>query len=166
MEDKYTFISFTVIASILNILLLIMLVTGLNFYISNIRNYQLNETLNQELSSITNEFKIKTSTQVKDSTQLKARFNSTTSISGYLEQLVFKTNEKNVQVYKSSVLNTSETEITMEIILYGSFESVGRVIKEIENELPLTEITESSIEISGNFIKNKLILKILIDKND
>jgi len=74
MEDKYTFISFTVIASILNILLLIMLVTGLNFYISNIRNYQLNETLNQELSSITNEFKIKTSTQVKDSTQLKARF--------------------------------------------------------------------------------------------
>lgn len=166
MEDKNTFISFTIIVSVLNILLLYILLSGLNSYLSNISNFQTNQKLSNELNQLTNEFKIKTNIKLENLDVLRSRYNQSTSISGYLEQLVFKTNEKNTQLYKSSVLSTDENQFTMEVILYGSFESNARVIKSIEEELPLTEITESSVEISGNYIKSRLILKVLIDKND
>jgi len=54
----------------------------------------------------------------------------------------------------------------MEITLYGSIESIARVIKEIEEELPLTEITESTIEVNGKLVRVNLKLRILLNQND
>lgn len=166
MEDKKVFLSFLAITLLLNIFLLFMLVKGLNFYIGNIKTIQNTQNEISEFKKVYDEFKVKTSTERGDLTRFKNRFSSTTSIAGYIEKLVFKTNEKKIQLYKNTVLSTNDKEILMEITLYGTFDSISRVIKEIEEELPLTEITESSIEVSGSLVKVNLNLRILLNSND
>lgn len=166
MEDKKLFITFLSITTCLNLFLVYMLIKGLVFYIGNLQNIQNSKKLSQEFKYLFDQYKINTNIERQDLSILKNRYSGTTSISGYIEKLVFKTNEKNVQLYKNTVLSNNEKEIIMEITLYGTFDSVSRVIKEIEEELPLTEITGSTIEVSGNLYKANLNLRILIGQND
>jgi len=164
MEDKKTFNSFVILTSILNLILVYMLIKGLNYYIGNIRSEQNNQKLLNEFNNVYNEYSIKSKFEIKDIPLQKNRFSSSTSIAGYIEKLVFKTNEKSIQLYKNTVLSTTDREIIMQVTLYGTFDSISSVVKEIEEELPFTEITESTVEVSGKLYKVNLNLRILVDQ--
>jgi len=166
MEDKKLFITFISITAILNLFLFYLLIKGLLFYVNDFQNIQNSQKLFQDFKTNYDQYKINTNIQKQDLTVLKNRYSGTTSISGYIEKLVFKTNEKNVQLYKNTVVTSNDKEIIMEVTLFGTFDSISRVIKEIEDELPLTEITGSTVEVSGKLYRVNLNLRILIGQND
>jgi len=166
MEDKKTFLAFIIITSILNISLLVLFIRGLTIYISNL---QINETSKlkiSEFNSLINDLKYRINSPAKDVTILKDKFNSQTSVASYIEKLSFKTNEKNIQILKNVVILSSSNEIIINLELYGNFENIVNLVKEVENELPLTEIQESKIEINNQVAKVNLKIRILIDQND
>jgi len=162
MEDKKTYYSFLIVSSILNIFLVYLLIKGLIIYINNIQIYQKNISISQEFNNLISDYQNKIEKPKYDLQKIKNRYEPTTSVSTYMEKIVFKTNEKNVQIYQNTVLKSSDKEIVLQLVLYGTFDGISTVINEIENELPLTEITSSEIEVSGDFIKDKLILRIVL----
>jgi len=166
MEDKKTFTAFLIITLVLNVVLLILLVRGLVIYINNVQILNKNNLLVIEFNSLITELKYRIDSPKTDLSILNTRFNSNTSVASYIEKLSFKTNEKNVQILKNLIISSSENEIIMDLQLYGSFKNIVTIINEIEKELPLTEIQESKIEISGDESKISMKLRILIDKND
>lgn len=164
MEDRKLFYTFTTVGVLLNSVLIFLLVNGLSIYLENIKNFESNKNTIKALDQEIDQFNINTSKPLQDSNILKNRFKSTTSVSEYIEKLVLKTNEKNIQIYQSTILSSLDKEINMELILYGTLDGISRTINEIEKELPLTEISNSEIEISGQYVKVKLNLRILVDQ--
>lgn len=166
MEDKKLFYTFITITGILNVVLIIISTLGLNKYIQNIQI--INEN-NKNISEVNNKievFKQKNNFQKADLKVLKKRLNPNTSIASYIEQLDIKTKERNVIITKSTITESSNENINIDLKLYGTFNGVMNVAKEIESDLPLTEINNSRVETKGELIEMTLNIKVYLNKND
>jgi biopolymer transport protein ExbB/TolQ len=164
MEDKKTFLVFIILGGILNLILIILMIRGLATYLSNLSNIEKNRASNEEFNNLTRDLIYKIDVERPNLSKLKEKFNSETSVSSYLEKLTIRTNEKNVQLYKNTILSSSDNEILMNAVLYGTLTSITSIVEEIENELPLSEITNSTLEKEGDYFKANLSIRILIDK--
>jgi hypothetical protein len=166
MEDKKLFYTFIGITGILNSTLLVISVIGLNKYIQNIQIINQN---NQNISNLNNNienYKQKLNFEKANLDILKKRLNPNTSIASYIEQLELKSKERNVVITKSTVTESTNENILINLKLYGTFNSVLDVAKEIETDLPLTEIVTSRVETKGELIEMTMDLKVYLNKND
>jgi len=166
MEDKKLFYTFITITGILNVCLIIISTLGLNKYIQNIQIINENNKNIGEVNNKIEVFKQKNNFQKADLKVLKKRLNPNTSIASYIEQLDIKTKERNVIITKSTVTESSNENINIDLKLYGTFNGVMNVAKEIESDLPLTEISNSKIETKGELIEMTLNIKVYLNKND
>jgi hypothetical protein len=166
MEDKKLFYTFIGITGILNITLLVISVIGLNKYIQNIQIInQNNQNINNLNNNIEN-YKQKLNFEKANLDILKKRLNPNTSIASYIEQLELKSKERKVVITKSTVTESTNENILINLKLYGTFNSVLDVAKEIETDLPLTEIVTSRVETKGELIEMTMDLKVYLNKND
>jgi hypothetical protein len=166
MEDKKLFYTFITITGILNVGLIIISTLGLNKYIQNIQIINENNKNINEINNKIEVFKQKNNFQKADLKVLKKRLNPNTSIASYIEQLDIKTKERNVIITKSTVTESSNENINIDLKLYGTFNGVMNVAKEIESDLPLTEISNSRVETKGELIEMTLNIKVYLNKND
>ena len=166
MEDKKLFYTFITITGILNVGLIIISIVGLNKYIQNIQIINENNRNINEINNKVEVFKQKVNFQKADLKVLKKRLNPNTSIASYIEQLDIKAKERNVIITKSTVTESSNENINIDLKLYGTFNAVMNVAKEIESDLPLTEISNSKVETKGELIEMTLNIKVYLNKND
>lgn len=166
MEDKKLFYTFIAITGLLNIILLVITVIGLNKYIQNLQIINQNNQNITDLNNKIENYKQKLNFEKGNLDILKKRLNPNTSIASYIEQLEVKSKERKVIITKSTVTESSNENILINLKLYGTFNSVMDVAKEIERDLPLTEIITSKIETKGELIEMTIDLKVYLNNND
>lgn len=166
MEDKKLTYTFIIFSGVLVMLLVYICILGIIKYIENVQTINNNEKIISNFNRELEVYSTKTTREINEIPILKERFKTNLGIADYMEQLTRSTNEKNVLIYNNTVKSINSEEIVLEIILYGTLESVTRVIYDIENELQLTEINESKIDFTGNFVQTTLNLRIIQRQND